>query len=175
MKRSRLYHMALVLVVFSLAASSCDETTKGKRPKISDFDNRAAEIKPSDSLQYGSTYLSVYSQIYSFSENAIHDLTATVSFHNTRSSENIIITKADYFNTDGDIIKSYVNNPVYIRPLETLQIVIAEEDEDGGTGGNFIFDWAKAPETSEPLFEAVMISTVGQQGLSFTTTGKRIK
>ena len=126
-------------------------------------------------MQYGSTYLSVYSQIYSFSENAIHDLTATVSFHNTSRSENIIITKADYFNTDGDIIKSYVNNPVYIRPLETLQIVIAEEDEDGGTGGNFIFDWAKAPETSEPLFEAVMISTVGQQGLSFTTTGKRIK
>lgn len=175
MKKSLLHQIVLVLVGFSFIGLSCSETTKTKRPKISDFGNRAATIKPSDSLQHGSTYLSVYSQIYSFSEKATHNLTATISFHNTSRSENVIITKADYFNTDGEIIKSYLKTPIYIKPLETLQIVIAEADKDGGTGANFIFDWAKTPEMPEPLFEAVMISTAGQQGLSFTTVGRRIK
>lgn len=55
--------------------------------------------------------------------------------------------------------------------METLEIVIAEVDKKGGTGANFIFEWAAKPITSSPIFEAVIISTYGQQGLSFMTHG----
>ena len=58
--------------------------------------------------------------------------------------------------------------------METVEIVIDQDDNEGGTGANFIFDWKIKPDTNEPLFEAVMISTYGQQGLSFTTTGIRL-
>ena len=59
--------------------------------------------------------------------------------------------------------------------METVEIVIDEMDEQGGTGANFMFDWAMKKTSNEPLFEGVMISTSGQQGLSFTTQGRKIK
>jgi len=48
-------------------------------------------------------------------------------------------------------------------------------DVEGGTGSNFIFEWQAPKNCPEPLFEGVMNSTVGQQGLSFTTQSRRIK
>jgi hypothetical protein len=83
----------------------------------------------------------------------------------------LYISKANYHNTAGKNIRTYLNNPVYLAPLETLEIIIAEQDIEGGSGANFIFDWAIKNEKNAPVFEAVMISTNGQQGLSFTTRG----
>jgi hypothetical protein len=78
---------------------------------------------------------------------------------------------ADYYNTYGDKIRQYLRQPVFLQPMETIEIIIEEEDKEGGSGANFIFDWAMVNEKNPPLFEAVMISTSGQQGLSFTTRG----
>ncbi|MBK3517038.1 DUF3124 domain-containing protein [Carboxylicivirga marina] len=38
---------------------------------------------------------------------------------------------------------------------------------------HFLFDWSATHQSIEPLFEAVMISTTGQQGISFVTKGIR--
>lgn len=59
--------------------------------------------------------------------------------------------------------------------METVEIVIDESDKEGGTGANFLFKWSISPNSSEPFFESVMLSTSGQQGISFTTRGKAIK
>ena len=64
---------------------------------------------------------------------------------------------------------------MYLTPMETTEIIIDEVDIAGGTGSNFIFEWKIPENCSEPLFEGVMSSTIGQQGLSFTTYAKRIK
>ena len=58
--------------------------------------------------------------------------------------------------------------------METIEIVIEEQDIEGGSGANFVFNWATLNDKNPPLFEAVMISTYGQQGLSFTTRGVQI-
>ncbi|MGB3150135.1 MAG: DUF3124 domain-containing protein, partial [Maribacter sp.] len=140
-----------------------------------DWSDKIIVLPTKDSISYGKTYLSVYSQIYSFSEHTSLDLTATVSIRNTSENDTIYLLKADYFDTKGNPIHSYVQSPIAVGKMETLEIVIAESDKTGGTGANFIFNWAKKPNTSEPIFEAVMISTYGQQGLSFTTQGKHIE
>ncbi|MEX0363512.1 MAG: DUF3124 domain-containing protein, partial [Allomuricauda sp.] len=44
-----------------------------------------------------------------------------------------------------------------------------------GTGSNFIFEWKIPRNCPEPLIEGIMSSTMGQQGLSFTTQAKRIE
>ncbi len=59
--------------------------------------------------------------------------------------------------------------------METLEIVVSEDDKEGGSGANFIFDWSVKQDGLIPFFEAVMISTSGQQGVSFTTHGIRKK
>ena len=119
----------------------------------------------------GKTYLPVYSQIYHQYEDRTFNLTITVSIRNISLTDTVYILKADYFNTAGDNIRQYVKNPIFLEPMETVEIVIAEEDKEGGTGANFLFDWAMKTDKNPPLFEAVMISTYGQQGLSFATRG----
>ena len=139
------------------------------------WEKRKANNMLSDSLLSGSTYLSVYSEIYSLSEHLTHDLTSTISIRNTSKTDSIFITKAEYFNTHGETIRTYFNDPIYLTPLETVSIVIDEKDREGGVGANFIFDWKIKKSTSEPLFEGIMISTSGSQGLSFTTKGQKIQ
>lgn len=135
---------------------------------------RAVDYPMSDSLTQGSTYLSVYAQIYSQTEHRTHDLTATVSLRNTNRKDTVYIDQAQYFDTSGKSIRTYFDQTIFIAPMETVEIVIDELDIEGGTGANFLFDWRAKPGSNEPLFEGVMISTSGQQGLSFTTQGKRI-
>lgn len=94
---------------------------------------------------------------------------------NTSLKDTVYIDKAEYFDTKGTPIRIYFEQTIFIAPMETVEIVIDEIDREGGTGANFLFDWKIKPASSEPLFEGVMISTSGQQGLSFTTQGQRVK
>lgn len=139
------------------------------------WQKRSAKISAGDSLIEARTYLGIYSEIYSTSEHNTHDLTVTVSLRNTSENDSIFITKAGYYSTSGDLIRTYFDYPIFLKPLETVEIIIEESDDTGGTGANFVFDWLDNPEITDPIFEAIMISTRGQQGLSFTSQGKRIK
>lgn len=89
--------------------------------------------------------------------------------------DTLYITKAKYLDTRATPIHTYFNKPIYLAPLESVEIVIDELDQAKGTGANFIFDWKIKPNSTEPFFEGVMISTYGTQGLSFTTQGRRIE
>ncbi|MFP4663719.1 MAG: DUF3124 domain-containing protein [Bacteroidales bacterium] len=160
------------LILSSLIA--CQDKTEISSTDPINWEARTTDMEPEDSLIHGTTYLSVYSQIYSQTEHTTHDLTATVSMKNTNMHDTVFVKMAEYFNTEGHPIRIYFDDPIFIRPMETVEIIIDETDQEGGTGANFLFTWAIKPNTSEPLFEAVMISTSGQQGLSFTTQGKRI-
>lgn len=161
-------------LLFALVACNQLTVSTTKSPEL-DWSNREMTIQIDSSLTMGSTYLSVYSEIYSYSHETTFPLTATVSIHNTSTTDSIYITKADYYNTHGELGRSYIDKAIFVKPLESLQIVISETDETGGTGANFIFDWVTRNSTNEPFFEAVMISTSGQQGMSFTTQGVRTK
>jgi len=55
-----------------------------------------------------------------------------------------------------------------------MEYVIEEQDTAGGTGANFIVNWAATSSEANPLFEGIMISTNGQQGISFSTQGVSI-
>lgn len=154
---------------------SCTEPRELSSINPTNWENRTVKTIVSDSLEKGRTFLSIYSQIYLRSENDQSDLTATVSLHNPNVDEQIYFDKAVYYNTHGEAIRTYFDNTIYINPLETVQIVIDGIDQEGGTGANFIFDWKIKPETDEPIIEAIMISSNNNLGVSFVTTGKKLK
>lgn len=85
-----------------------------------------------------------------------------------------MINRIEYFDTHGKSIEKYCDYPIYILPMETIEIIINQNENLGGTGGNFIFDWLIKSNGNKPLFECVMISTLGQQGLSFISQGIEI-
>lgn len=171
MKNFSIFLLASIFTAFT----SCDDKKEISSISSINWENRTITNNLPDSVSNGSTYLSIYSQIYSLSEHLTHDLTATVSIRNTNRKDSIYITNASYFNTEGHLIRNYIKKPIYLKPLETVSIVIDEKDKEGGTGANFIFDWKIKPDTHEPFIEGIMISTSGQQGLSFTTEGKNYK
>ena len=162
------------LLLILLSFYSCDKTIAQDEFARINWSARVATITNADSLEIGKSYLSIYSQIYSLSQHKKYNLTAMASLRNTSEKDTIYLLKADYHGTHGEMIKSYIKKPVYLLPMETLDIVIEESDITGGTGSNFIFDWKTPKGCPEPIFESVMSSTVGSQGLSFTTQGKRI-
>ncbi len=164
-----------VLLLIFIGIISCEEELKLSSLDPVIWKNRAARISIIDSLETGETYLSIYSQIYNRSERKRHNLTAVASLRNTSSTDTIYITKAEYYNGQGKVIRTYFDFPIYLAPMETVEIVIDEIDVEGGTGSNFIFDWQKAESTTEPLFEGIMTSVMGQQGLSMITQGIRLK
>ena len=165
------------LILLSTFFFSCTEkvSTRDKIPSLHSKERLANKIEEDSLLTKGKTYLSIYSQVYSLSEHRKHNLTVTVSMRNTSLTDTLYLKKADHYSTEGKLIKPYLENTIYIAPMETLEIVINEEEISSGTGGNFMFDWMLNKDATEPLFESVMISTTSQQGLSFTSQGKRIQ
>jgi hypothetical protein len=160
------------ILILSLIISSCSAKETEKRPvELADWKSNQTDIENFEDFVHGKTYLPVYSHIYHIHEHRTFDLTITVSIRNVSLTDTVYILKADYYNTIGENIRQYIRKPIFIKPLETLEIIIEEQDTEGGSGANFIFDWAKTKDKNPPLFEAVMISTYGQQGLSFTTRG----
>lgn len=164
-----------VLIFSLLLMCSCAEPHKLSSTDANDWDKRTVKSTVPDSLVKGSTFLSIYSQIYMRNEKDQTDLTATVSLHNPNLMEQIYIDKAVYYNTHGEPIRVYFDKTIFINPMETVQIVIDGIDNEGGTGANFVFDWKIKPESNEPIIEAVMISTHGRLGISFVTSGRKIK
>ncbi len=164
---------SLLFIAFVFLA--CKENKTKSSRYVIDWSNRLAAVSNTDSVTMSSTYLSVYSHIYTLTEEKITDLTATISMRNTSTTDTLYIFKAAYFNTSGASVRNYITQPIFIAPMETAEIVIEQKDNAGGSGANFVFDWKIKPTAPEPLFEAVMISTAGGQGISFTTQGKRIK
>ncbi|MTK53613.1 DUF3124 domain-containing protein [Paludibacter sp.] len=168
MKTISLFLLATFLIL------SCSKKGDSGRVHSVNWETRVVNPKNISMLVHGSTYLPVYSSIYQMHENKTYDLTVTASIRNISPADTVYLVKANYYGTDGQLVRKYLQHPVYVKPLETLEIVIYEKDRAGGTGGNFVFDWAAKSEQKAPLFEAVMISTSGQQGLSFLTRGVRI-
>lgn len=163
------------LIVIVLLIYACGGKETDKYPiKQADWASKKSDIVNFDNYSQGKTYLPVYSHIYHVHEHRTFDLTITVSIRNVSETDTVYILKADYYNTVGENIRQYIKSPIYIKPLETLEIIIAEQDIEGGSGANFLFDWATIKDKNPPLFEAVMISTYGQQGLSFSTRGVQI-
>ncbi|MGH1435342.1 MAG: DUF3124 domain-containing protein [Lewinella sp.] len=165
----------LQLILLATLCFSCIDEQAISSISPVNWEKRKAREIILDSLEHGMTYLSVYSQIYSQTEHTTHSLTATVSMRNTSLKDTVYLSQAAYYDTHGTFLRSYFDETIFIAPMETVEIVIDEIDKDGGTGANFIFDWHIRHKAHEPVFEAVMISTSGQQGLSFSTQGKRVE
>lgn len=165
----------LLSVLIAILFSSCKKEKEISSVNPENWSKRMAAINTKDTLEYGKSYLSIYSQIYSLSQHKKHNLTAMIGLRNTSDTDTIYVLRAEYFDTHGQSVRKYFDHPIYLAPMETAEIIIDEGDISGGTGSNFLFEWKTPKGCPEPLFEGIMSSTMGQQGLSFTTQAVRIR
>ncbi len=162
-------------LALSILLLSCKKEKEMSSINPENWSKRTVRLNPKDSLEYGKSYLSIYAQVYSITEHRTHNLTSMVSMRNTSDKDTIYLLHAEYYDTHGASVRNYFDSPIYLAPMETTEIVIDEIDVAGGTGSNFIFEWKIPANCPQPLFEGIMLSTLGQQGLSFTTQAIRIE
>lgn len=117
-------------------------------------------------------YVPAYSSIRLGSGKGKVDLATTLSIRNTSQETALVILRADYFDTSGALIHSYVRDPIAVRPLGTVEAFVPAEDKRGGSGANFLVEWAADGPITEPLIEAVIVGNSGTQGYSFVSRGK---
>ncbi len=120
-------------------------------------------------------YVPVYSHIYHQNRQSIFPLSVTLSIRNTDLSQSLIITSVSYYDSEGNLVKEYLSQPIQLDKLASIDFFVTRNDTTGGSGANFIVEWISESEISEPLVEAIMIGTDSQQGISFVGQGRVIK
>lgn len=152
MKKPRLIYIALSLIVFLSMAS-------------------LAPAKEKKGLSKGQTvYVPAYSHIYSGNKEIPSLLAVTLSIRNTDPSRPIKILSAEYYETQGKLLKNFISSPLTIDAMGTKRFTIPQKDKTGGSGANFIVIWESEKTVNVPIIETIMIGS----RFAFTSRGQQI-
>lgn len=102
-------------------------------------------------------------------------MTAILSIRNISPENSIIITKVEYYDTNGKLIKNYIDHSFSLDKMSSKDFVIPESDLSGGVGANFLVEWKSTIPLAAPIMESIMLGTVGTKAFSFSSRGKKIK
>jgi hypothetical protein len=123
----------------------------------------------------GAFYVPVYSSVSMSTGRLRADFSATLSIHNASETRPLVLKRIAYFDTAGKMVESYLKAPIALKPFATIEVFIAATDVRGGTGANFVVDWAAASEIAEPAVEALMVGSVGPGHYAFISQGRPIR
>jgi hypothetical protein len=117
-------------------------------------------------------YVPAYSHIYIGDREHPFYLTVTLSIRNTDPQTPLTLTSADYFDSNGKLLRRYIETPTAIAPFSSKRIIIKESDKEGGSGASFLVKWSATAPMNQPIIESIMIGTKSQQGISFSSRGQ---
>lgn len=120
-----------------------------------------------------SVYVPVYSHIYAEAGTSVISLTATLSIRNISYSDSFYVTDVIYYDSQGEVLKRYLNSSVLVKPMTSIEFVVQRTDSRGGAGANFVVKWGAPTIGSEPLIQIVMNGT--STGISLITNGVEMK
>jgi Protein of unknown function (DUF3124) len=131
---------------------------------------------PSENLGVsGAFYVPVYSSV-SISQGKVRaDFSVTLSIHNASETRPLVLRRIAYFDTNGKMVESYLKAPVALKPFSTIEVFVPTTDVRGGTGANFVVDWAAIGEIAEPVVEALMLGGLGSGHYAFISQGRPLK
>lgn len=119
-------------------------------------------------------YVPVYSHIYIGNKERPFNLAVTLSIRNIDPRAAFRLAAVDYYDTEGRLVRRYLEAPRELGPLASVRFVVAETDAEGGSGANFLVRWEADAPMNAPVVEAVMIGAQSGQGISFTSQAREI-
>ncbi|BAY21313.1 hypothetical protein NIES2100_10630 [Calothrix sp. NIES-2100] len=176
----KLYLRFYLIIAALIFLVSCTSLKNSPKPESQNPQAKSSQqvvtLDKNFQIAMGQTiYVPIYSHIYHNDERQILDLAATLSIRNTDLINPMIITAVRYYDSNGKLIKQYLDRPIQLNALASTDFFVNRTDKSGGLGANFIVEWVSQKVISEPIVEAVMIATEFQQGVSFVSPGKVIK
>lgn len=179
--------LAIASVICIMLLSGCNITrSNAPQPTTSEVQpltriaqsDRGVSVTPEQiTISRGQViFVPVYSHIYHGDKQEQFPLAVTLSIRNTNLTQPITIRSVRYYNSGGKLVKEYANKNLQLAALAATEFFIPQQDSSGGSGANFIVEWVTDKQNvTEPIIEAVMISTSFQQGVSFTSYGRVIQ
>jgi len=166
---NKLIFVLLIILIYSCENPNPNLTSSGKDELVAlEVDHNFNKL---DQAFQDIIYVPIYSDIYIDQLNQKNLLSATLSIRNTSYTDSLFISKIDYFNTQGSLVRGYLDNLISLPPMATVNYVIERDDESGGSGANFIVELSSNNVNVKPLIQAVMVGENGNKGFSFTTRG----
>ena len=175
MRRFALF-LAVVLPLFGGACVS-EEASPPPPPDASvstltpSEGTRAEGWQPPATVFGERVYVPIYSHIFFRDSNRNIDLAATLSIRNADIETPIQITSVRYYDSDGALVRRYLDAPRTVGPMASTAFLVGPDDT-GGVGANFIVEWRAERGVVPPVVEAVMIGAASSQGISFVTRGR---
>ena len=141
-----------------------------------DLASMKASVSPESLRVHQTVYVPAYSHIY-YDQGRPYLLETTLSIRNTDMAKPVYLQSVRYYDTSGKLVKEFVNQGlVALGPLETIEFLIGARDTIGGSGANFVVEWAAEREPiNRPIVEAVMVGASGTRAISFTRNGQAIR
>jgi hypothetical protein len=143
--------------------------------KVNIEQNFAESLTPlpkADLSVSGGFYVPAYSSVAMSQGKLRVDFSVTLSIHNASETQPLVIKRIAYFDSAGKQVESYLKTSVALRPLATISIFIPIDDVRGGTGANFLVDWAATGEIAEPVVEALMVGGIANAHYAFISQGR---
>ena len=168
----------LVILGAALALAGCNLEPPGERIPITLRGHRnlvPVDVAPESLVVREVVYVPIYSSIYWGDEAQLTDLTAVMSVRNIDESHSLVITSVEYYDSDGRMVRQYLEGPARLGPLMTADFVIRRADVTGGAGANFLVKFGMEEPGPDPLIQAIMLGQIGSASISFLTEGRVVE
>ncbi|WP_162944989.1 DUF3124 domain-containing protein [Flavisolibacter nicotianae] len=174
LKRSCGSFLLLAALLTSAIFLSCNDKTPDHIAQYPTEEYEYTSLDTAKAKVHTTVYVPIYSHSYMVNGKRPTDFAATLSIRSTDFRDSIFVSNIDYYNSKGELIKKYINKVLLLKPMHSSEFIVEEADRAGGAGAYFIVNWSSKYGISEPLVQAIMLSTDGSLGFSFKTDGIKI-
>ena len=103
-------------------------------------------------------------------------VTAEVIIHNTDPDHAINLVKMDFYDTDGKLVKSYLQEPLKLNPASGRRFRVKDSVPDAaGAAAHFIIQWQADNKVVAPLVSGLLLGSRGTRGYAITTAPRIIR
>lgn len=166
----------IFLIIIGFIFFSCNEN---KKLHIHFDDPDAYYIEKStvpDLEIHQDVYVPAYSNLYYESDVRKTYFTVILSLRNITFTDSIYFDEIEYYDSEGTLLKEFIDNVLVLRPMESIEFIIESNDKKGGPGANFVVSYSGRSSLKNPPFiEAVMLGDIDGYGFSFSSPGIEIK
>lgn len=165
---------ALAALLCATAAQPRDRGAPPDNPAIN-IDAQSLAPAPEQKLtNQGRSFVPLHSTLIGQGGVTRLNFSGSLSVHNASAVDVLAVQKIDYRSGTGQIVESYLAEPIYLKPYASVLVVVAQDDVRAGVGASFTVDWATPPSGDEPTVEAVMAAGTGTRSYSFIAQGRRV-
>ena len=121
-------------------------------------------------------YVPIYPSVYIDDRGRDLNMASSLSIRNTDPDRQLVVMKADYFDSAGKPVSSYLASPVTLGPLASMRLLVKTvKTRTKSDGDCFLVEWiSPGGALVPPIIESVTIGSEGTQGISFVQNGRII-